>query len=120
MALKKCESCGNMISENATSCPKCGHPVQDKMATVPQSNLQDSYNSPKNKTTTALLALFLGGIGVHYFYLGKTTAGIIFLLLCWTYIPALIALVQAIVMFTMSEAQFNEKYVNNPSKFPLF
>ena len=120
MALIKCEGCGNLISEHAASCPKCGHPVGNSMATVPPSNLQTHYNTPKSKTTAALLALFLGGIGVHYFYLGKTMAGLIFLLLFWTYIPALIALVQAIMMFTMTEEQFYEKYVNNPSKMPLF
>lgn len=27
----------------------------------------------KNKTTAGLLALFLGGIGVHKFYLGKSS-----------------------------------------------
>lgn len=92
--------------------------MNDKMP-APQ-NFQSSYTSPKSKTTAGLLALFLGGIGVHYFYLGKTLPGIIFLVLCWTYIPSLIALIQAIMMFTMSEEQFNEKYVNTQSQFPLF
>ena len=38
-----------------------------------------------------LLALFLGGIGMHDFYVGKTAVGIIKLLLFWTGIPAIIA-----------------------------
>ena len=119
MALIKCESCGNMISENAKSCPKFVHPINGQTTIFP-NNAQYEVSSPKNKTTTALLALFLVGIGIHYFYLGKPIAGLVFLLLCWTYIPALIALVQAIMMLTMTEVQFNEKYVNNPSKMPLF
>ncbi len=120
MALIKCEGCGNMISDRAASCPKCGRPVGNKMATVPPNNLEAQNNTPKSKTTTAILALLLGGIGIHYFYLGKSVAGLIFLVLFWTGIPALIAFVQAIIMFTMTEAQFYEKYVNNPSKMPLF
>ena len=33
----------------------------------------------KNKIVAALLAFFLGTLGIHKFYLGKTTAGIIML-----------------------------------------
>ena len=120
MALIKCEGCGNLISERAASCPKCGHPVGNKTEIVPPNNLQTPNSTPKNKTTTAILALLLGGIGAHYFYLGKTVGGLIFLVFFWTGIPALIAFVQAILMLTMTEAQFYEKYVNNPSKMPLF
>lgn len=66
----------------------------------------------KNKTTAALLALFLGGIGVHKFYLGQTGMGFLYLLLCWTFIPAFISFIEAIVLFTMSEQTFNLKYNN--------
>ena len=48
----------------------------------------------KDPTTAVLLALFLGGLGAHKFYLGQTGAGIVYLLFCWTSIPALIALIE--------------------------
>jgi TM2 domain-containing membrane protein YozV len=66
----------------------------------------------KDKTTAALLALFLGGIGMHKFYLGKTGTGVIYILFCWTFLPAFISLIEAIVLFSMSEQSFNEKYNN--------
>lgn len=64
----------------------------------------------KNKTTAGLLALFLGGIGIHKFYLGRGGQGILYLIFFWTFIPAFIAFIEAIILFTMSDADFNLKY----------
>lgn len=50
-----------------------------------------------NKWVYVLLAFFLGGIGAHKFYAGKTGAGVCYLLFCWTGIPAFIALIECIV-----------------------
>ncbi len=64
----------------------------------------------KNKTTAAILAFLLGGLGVHKFYLGKTMQGLLYLVFCWTFIPALIAFVEFILFLAMSEQEFNSKY----------
>jgi TM2 domain-containing membrane protein YozV len=47
---------------------------------------------------------------VHKFYLGRTGSGILYLLFFWTFIPALVAFVEAIVYITMSDEAFAEKY----------
>ena len=56
-----------------------------------------------NKLIAALLALFLGGFGIHKFYLHRPIQGIIYLLLCWTWIPSLIAFIEGIVYLCMSQ-----------------
>jgi TM2 domain-containing membrane protein YozV/ribosomal protein L40E len=95
---KFCSECGAKISAKAEVCPKCG---------VRASTPSDGEH---NKTTAALLALFLGGLGAHKFYLGRSGMGLIYLVFCWTLIPALISLVEGIQFLSMSESEFAMKY----------
>jgi TM2 domain-containing membrane protein YozV len=67
----------------------------------------------KSKTTTAILALFLGGLGAHRFYLGQIGRGFLYLIFCWTFIPCLIAFIDFIIFLTMDENRFNETYNRN-------
>lgn len=64
----------------------------------------------KNKTIAAILAFFLGAIGIHKFYLGKTGQGVLYLVFCWTLIPAILALIDFIMLLVMSEEKFNSTY----------
>lgn len=60
----------------------------------------------KSKITAGLLALLLGGLGAHKFYLGKIGAGIAYLLFCWTFIPAVVALVEGIIYLVQDDRAF--------------
>ena len=84
---------------------------RDKVSEVKKINKQENeLKQNKNKTTAALFALFLGGVGVHKFYLGNTGIGVLYLLFSWTLIPAIIGIIEGIILFSMSEEKFNEKY----------
>lgn len=48
------------------------------------------------KVPYALLAFFLGGFGAHKFYAGKIGWGIGYLLLSWTFLPAVLAVIEMI------------------------
>lgn len=61
------------------------------------NNTPSMPGKPIKKVTYVLLAIFLGGLGIHNFYAGKTGLGILYLLFCWTFIPSIAALVQAII-----------------------
>lgn len=64
----------------------------------------------KSRIAAALLAFFLGGFGVHKFYLGRIGWGILYLLFCWTFIPALVAFIEFIIYLCMSDEDFARKY----------
>lgn len=58
---KFCVNCGSELDVNADVCLKCGKMVEKK------NNVGE-----KSKLAAGLLGIFLGGLGVHNFYLGYT------------------------------------------------
>ncbi|MBI4533124.1 MAG: TM2 domain-containing protein [Candidatus Melainabacteria bacterium] len=68
------------------------------------------YAHGKQRTTAALLAIFLGVWGIHKFYLGERNACFVYILFSWTLIPWLIALFEAVNYLSMSPVTFNLMY----------
>ena len=71
-----------------------------------------------NRTTAGLLALFLGGIGIHKFYLNRPIQGFLYLIFCWTFIPAVVAFLEAISYFSYSDSSWNKVYNNVDTPTP--
>lgn len=118
----KCHST-NVVQTDANryECPYCGNVFNPSASNYGSRNAgANGYTVPKKRVTAGILAIFLGGIGIHYFYLNKPVAGILFLLCCWLIIPGIIAFVQGIVILSMTDEDFQTKYVNTSSSFPLF
>lgn len=104
MSMVFCRGCGKEIHESAPICPHCGAP-QTVAAPAPAAKL-------KNQTVAALLSAFLGGFGAQRFYLGPVWLAIIYLLLCWTGIPGLIAIVDTLIIVFSSQETWARKYNN--------
>ena len=121
-----CTNCANEVSEKAVGCPKCGQSpraekkfcyncgtgINEKQVMCTQCGVSLSVKSRKetNKTTAAILALVIGGVGAHKFYYGSWGWGILSILLCWTWIPMIVAAVQGILFLTMDEEKYNLIY----------
>lgn len=68
------------------------------------------YIFGKSRLAAAIIAIIFGWIGGQFFYLGKYNLGIACVLFVGTGIPALIGIIHGILLFKMSDAEFEEKY----------
>lgn len=85
-------------------------------------NNRQAQSNDSKRILCGVLAIFLGYLGIQYFIIGKTSAGIYTILLSLVTCGAweIVTLIQGILMLCMSDAEFDRKYVNTPSSFPLF
>lgn len=106
-SVKFCHACGRSIDARAEICPLCG--VRQPMAYSPVS-LGQNIPSSRNRTAAALFAIFLGGLGIHKFYLGQVGQGVLYLVFCWTFIPTIVGFIEGIIYLTKSDQDFAEEY----------
>lgn len=114
---KFCRSCGAGAQLGQEICLRCGVALR-------RSN---SSGDEKSKLAAGLLAIFLGGLGIHKFYLGYSTPGVILLAvtvggfclsfvligLLFFWVPGVIGLIEGIIYLTKSDDDFRESYVVN-------
>ena len=98
-----CYGCEKPLHRSAVACPHCG------AMQTPPSAADYRGTSGKSRVTAGVLALLLGGIGIHKFYTGAWGWGIIYIVFCWTYVPALIALVEGIRYLVLTPEDFERK-----------
>ncbi len=131
-----CRNCGKEVQPQAVACPSCGVPPlaekkfcsQCGAATQPQQVLCTqcgaSLATPsgsKNKIAAGLLAIFLGSLGIHKFYLGYSKEGLIMLLVtvvggvitCGVAagVMSIVALIEGVLYLTKSDEEFAQTYV---------
>ena len=73
-----CPNCGKEVSDQAVSCPSCGHPLKQARP----GYMEGKQVSSKSRLAAILMCFFVGVIGVHRFYVGKIGTGIAMILTC--------------------------------------
>ncbi len=68
-----CRNCGRQLDDAAMVCPACGTSTGRTLAQV--------GGDRKSKVAAGLFGIFLGGLGIHNFYLGYKNRGMTQLLL---------------------------------------
>lgn len=131
--MANCPQCGAPIADGATSCKYCGEALSQSVPTQQQTQQPQTAQQPvvqqvivqtaaqpintgvnpawpiKNKIVAAVLAILLGGLGVHKFYLGQTGKGILYVLFCWTCIPAFVGFIEGILYLVSNDHNFQVK-----------
>lgn len=128
-----CPMCGEEILEKAVKCKHCGEFLDGRNLNNSSPAITTGNGNPNNvvvnidtsafegrrkytqhkyktRTAAALWCFFLGAFGAHHFYLGNTARGVLYLLFCWTYVPAFLALIDLIVIACTGEESFDLKY----------
>ena len=94
-----CSNCGSEVTVGGDMCMKCGKLYKNQVTS----------SESKSKLVAGLLALFIGTIGIHNFYLGYNNKGYIHIALCvgglltfgiTIWVSSIWALVEAIQIFT--------------------
>ena len=84
-----CLSCGVAVGQGNSYCPNCGATTNPNAAICTACGVAIARPVPvgeqKSKMVAGLLGLFLGGLGIHNFYLGYTgkAIGQIVLTMCF-------------------------------------
>jgi TM2 domain-containing membrane protein YozV len=117
-----CLSCGFKPLDGSFFCQNCGAPTklgQEVCLTCGFKLLKYQSTAEKNKIAAGLLAIFLGFLGIHKFYLGYNTQGVILLLITVLtcgfggLITWIIGLIEGIIYITKTDEDFEKEYVQN-------
>ncbi len=130
-----CVKCAQQNPSNNSVCSKCGAPLvrpgndpgkPQGNAYSPQSSAMYGSGKGKTKIVAGILAILLGSLGIHHFYLGSPVSGIVYLLVtlftCGTAaaLVGVLALVEGIMLLVMSDEEFDQRYnFGTPKSFEL-
>jgi TM2 domain-containing membrane protein YozV len=100
----------NQLKELRKEEQECLLQIRNLQSFLPNTKGTYQVSKPKSKLLAILLAFFLGSFGIHKFYLNDSKWGIIYLVFCWTGIPTMLGLFEAVYYLLMSEETFQQKY----------
>jgi TM2 domain-containing membrane protein YozV len=91
--------------------PVPGMPIPARTTPAPAP---EPRSDDRNRLVAAVIAFFIGWLGIHRFYLGRTGSGVVMLILSCTIIGLIItgpwAFIDMIRYLIMSDREFAERY----------
>lgn len=114
-----CYNCGEATQINQVICVKCGVALPAEKGLLQTGQEEKKY---KNKTVAGLLAISLGPLGIHKFYLGYTKEAMITMIvfiggLFLAGVPSLviwiITFLEGFLYMVKSDNAFEQRYVVN-------
>lgn len=139
-----CRNCGKPVSDSAETCPICGVSLKtyshkfcpfcgastkNVRVVCPKckSYLPGSLARPKSRVLAGLFAIVLGAFGIHKFYLGYFTEGLIIIgiyLLLGRFLLGYIGvavhiftIMEGVIYLSQSNEGFHDTYVRNKKKW---
>ena len=94
-----CRECGAVMGAKEAACRSCG--------------AKAIFTNGRSKVVAGFLALFLGGFGIHRFYL-RQWWGIFYIPLGLIGVSPIVTLIEAIYFWACSKEKWNEKYGHLP------
>jgi len=66
----------------------------------------------KDKSTAGILGILLGGLGIHHFYLGSSTSGIIEIVLSVVTcgVGGILGIIEGVMLLVMDQNEFDARY----------
>ena len=125
-----CPNCHTQNTSLSASCFKCGAmlPISPMpMQPAPNYGMQQKPAGADKKIAAGIVAILLGGLGIHKFILGYTNEGVIMLVvqiigwfLCGipSIVVSVIGIVEGIMYLTKTDEDFVNTYIRN--KKPWF
>lgn len=85
--------------------------------------MAETIPGAEKKVPAGVLAILLGGLGIHKFYLGYNKAGIIMLVITLitcgfgAFISSIIGIVEGVIYLTKSDEEFVATYITNKKEW---
>lgn len=106
-----CEVGAHRNEDGTLTCPLC----QDKKNK--RAFAENNHIPYKSKTTAILLAIFLGALGIHRFYLGRKNGLLylgLFIIFCWTvFVPIILEFCALIDLIMIASGNWTDQYYRN-------
>ena len=114
-AVGMCVGCGKPFCAECLVTVGGKNYCRDCVAELAGKQTEQTLPPQKSMFTAVLLAIFLGGLGIHRFYVGKTGTGLVYLLidllLGWLVVPLVVIGFCVIVdIVTICTGKFTDAY----------